>query len=1172
MSAAAKIAAVLGLVSALAIGLSDTGSPVGGATAAETAPGPLKVYVVVLDGMRPGEVDESTPTLSALKAQGTWYEQARAVLPAETLPNHVAMMTGQLPEQNGVIANQWWPGTNSPTKSYMQLARHDLEADTLVTRLEKACATRGDIATATVMSKSYLYNVFSGEPKRAGDPFSQLEADHHYKTNYIPVDEHWPDAPVMDDFLQWTRRQPANLPQFAFLNLGDIDRAGHADLSGVSESVGGVAGFRQAAIVDTDKHVSLLVDELKKTGAWDETVMLVASDHGMDWSPQIQSVNIAGKLPGYTAAADPALGDYHYVDGAGTGLVYVHRDADIAPIARAIDAMPGVAFVATREPVPGLDNPTLKDTGIDHPKSPDIEVFVQPGWRFDSGTPTPGNHGHAITQHSLLFATGGHPALADVAKSIGGPQVYDTGVPEERRFVHPAGGPGNLSIAPTVAALFGIGDPQAGYARPPLAEAFDAGALERDSPLCGDAPALAAPPKTPLDVAPGPQAPGPLLTAGAEVESGSLREVTYELVARNSGGAAAENVTLAAPVPANTTFASSDAAPTDPAVCKDGAAAATACSWSVGTIPAGESRTVKATYRLADAASTYTVREALTVAGTGVPPDTDTDSSLVRRSEVLSRDAMVDGDAAETNFGGCNELRVSRGTRMGSLLTSTLPATLKRGHDKGIQRLFGVELVATATSSPYTAEQPGRLALDRVAPERWVEGTGGCAGAAGQGDDARAAKRPATKARAVATAPVAGEGPVRWDVTEQFHTFAERREFTGFELRDGGSSIPGDGIVTLASREAADAAKRPRLVAVYTDKNTTARCIDADAEAVTRPSDAQPRIGVVVTDGAQKVTVPGGDACSGTPLEGQEVLWEFDVEGPDLWFSNLHGTAVDRTRRTGAADGPNTAITVTDAAGRTFVGVRQGAPYAAGSNTGESRLAAILPKPDLEKGSYGTGCEPEAASGDGACTEARTGETMLEDDVHVTWTAATKPPDPDPDPDPDPPAGGDYGSGDNVHAGAGAAPDFATGRANVPSVPDVPKPGAISLARGASSSSGALPLRGRCANRLLASSSRVTGTAAGDRVRARRGGGLVRGLGGDDCLLGGPGRDRLYGGAGADELTGGGGRDVLDGGPGADRIRARDGQRDVVTCGSGRDRAEVDRLDRVSGCEVVRRR
>jgi hypothetical protein len=44
------------------------------------------------------------------------------------------------------------------------------------------------------------------------------------------------------------------------------------------------------------------------------------------------------------------------------------------------------------------------------------------------------------------------------------------------------------------------------------------------------------------------------------------------------------------------------------------------------------------------------------------------------------------------------------------------------------------------------------------------------------------------------------------------------------------------------------------------------------------------------------------------------------------------------------------------------------------------------------------------------------------------------------------------------------------------------------------------------------------------------------------------------------------------GGGGRDRVKARGGGRNVVRCGKGRDKAVVDRRDRVRGCEKVRRR
>ena len=114
-----------------------------------------------------------------------------------------------------------------------------------------------------------------------------------------------------------------------------------------------------------------------------------------------------------------------------------------------------------------------------------------------------------------------------------------------------------------------------------------------------------------------------------------------------------------------------------------------------------------------------------------------------------------------------------------------------------------------------------------------------------------------------------------------------------------------------------------------------------------------------------------------------------------------------------------------------------------------------------------------------------------------------------------------------------------------------------------------------------------------DTVRGGSGNDRLYGDGGDDLMLGGSGADKVYGGSGADRIAGGDGRDRVDGGAGnddldeaalggggndrliggsgADRIRAADGTHDSVDCGAGRDVAQLDRADRQTHCDRVRR-
>ena len=91
----------------------------------------------------------------------------------------------------------------------------------------------------------------------------------------------------------------------------------------------------------------------------------------------------------------------------------------------------------------------------------------------------------------------------------------------------------------------------------------------------------------------------------------------------------------------------------------------------------------------------------------------------------------------------------------------------------------------------------------------------------------------------------------------------------------------------------------------------------------------------------------------------------------------------------------------------------------------------------------------------------------------------------------------------------------------------------------------------------------ISAGSSGDRVAGDQGNDRINGNSGNDVLKGNSGRDRISGSTGADRIAGGGGND---------RINARDGRRDRVNCGTGRDRVVADTIDRVSrNCELVSR-
>ena len=121
--------------------------------------------------------------------------------------------------------------------------------------------------------------------------------------------------------------------------------------------------------------------------------------------------------------------------------------------------------------------------------------------------------------------------------------------------------------------------------------------------------------------------------------------------------------------------------------------------------------------------------------------------------------------------------------------------------------------------------------------------------------------------------------------------------------------------------------------------------------------------------------------------------------------------------------------------------------------------------------------------------------------------------------------------------------------------------------------SGGMPTgRPPCFREGSAGPDRLRGTERGDVVVGAAGADRITGLAARDSLDGGPGADAVDGGAGNDLVIGGGGRDTLAGGDGLDTLWARDGWRDNVLCGRGKDYLYADFGDVwAADCEAVNR-
>lgn len=450
---------------AVVTGAAAASTALGGAWArpASAASGPVRVYLLVIDGLRLDELPLMTQ-LSELAAGGTLYTGARAQMLAETTPNHVSMLTGMRSDRHGM------PGNGVPyLEDNIGLEPRYLQADSLFTLAQVQAP---DLVTAEVTSKTYIVAVTKHDRDGDGRP----DADATYTPRIvIPGADFTPDNETMTAGITISRQ---NDPDLLFLSLGDTDRVGHVDAVG-GLTAGGPTGSAPAGRLTTIQNTDLLlrafVQDLQQRGVWASTVLIVTADHSMDWSTPDSTVSLSAGI-----AADDLLADQVVFALNGGAALYALRQParDTAPealrrlreIAVATEGVDEALYTSTN-PADGGERHWVGRVhpgwGLTGDHVGDLVVTVQEGFRIiadsDLDNPIPGNHGHAVTLPIPLIVSGGAPIVRQ--QQIDPPE--DTGP-----LVVAPGQAQNIDLAPTAAWLLGLRPPPGGFDGRVLTEAF----------------------------------------------------------------------------------------------------------------------------------------------------------------------------------------------------------------------------------------------------------------------------------------------------------------------------------------------------------------------------------------------------------------------------------------------------------------------------------------------------------------------------------------------------------------------------------------------------------------------------------------------------------------------------------------------------------------------------
>lgn len=348
---------------------------------AQAAPVEQRAPVTILvsiDGFHPDYLERGlTPHLSALAAGGATGPM-RPSFPSKTFPNHWTLVTGLVPDRNGMTANKM-EDPRRPGEVFT-MANVDPfwwdEAKPLWVEAEEA----GIRSAAMFWPGSAV--PWGGTVKGWG-PVKDGKMPQDWQAFSMQVS----NTQRVNSVVDWLRRPADIRPQFVTLYFDTVDTAGH-DGGPQSEEV-------DAALRDVDAHIGTLVAGLEALGQ--PANLVIVSDHGMAATSSERVIVLEGLV-------DPSL--YRLVEAG--------PYASFAPAAGMAEQL-RAALVKPHERMECWAKEDIP-SNLKYGKNPRVPAFLclaEIGWviaeKRSAGSWSGGAHGydnHAPEMASLFIANG----------------------------------------------------------------------------------------------------------------------------------------------------------------------------------------------------------------------------------------------------------------------------------------------------------------------------------------------------------------------------------------------------------------------------------------------------------------------------------------------------------------------------------------------------------------------------------------------------------------------------------------------------------------------------------------------------------------------------------------------------------------------------------------------
>jgi predicted AlkP superfamily pyrophosphatase or phosphodiesterase len=201
-----------------------------------------------------------------MAATGVHADSMQPSFPSLTFPNHYAIVTGLVPDHNGIVNN---------TMTDAELGKFSLS--------DRKAVSNGlwwDEATP-------LWETADAAGLRTATMFwpgSEADIQGKHPDFWKPYDGKVTPNQRVDQVLAWLDLPADQRPSFITLYFDAVDHAGH--------SAGPDSSQVNQALQETDAAMSHLVDGLRQRGLYDKINIIVLADHGMASVPLDHSILI----------------------------------------------------------------------------------------------------------------------------------------------------------------------------------------------------------------------------------------------------------------------------------------------------------------------------------------------------------------------------------------------------------------------------------------------------------------------------------------------------------------------------------------------------------------------------------------------------------------------------------------------------------------------------------------------------------------------------------------------------------------------------------------------------------------------------------------------------------------------------------------------------------------